>query len=166
MLDDNGNVLLLSDGSLICRNCTDRGRVCGNNTEDLAILIGDQAFCTTCFSCCNCDKRIENFKYAQTSRGISCVECYESLIKRRPKKRGVLKNRPPKLELDGIDKDLPPLPVLGPPRPVDLIPEMRPADDDSWYFGGLITPTGLSGSFKPGSQGIGSENDQNLFGFF
>lgn len=36
-------------------------------------------------------------------------EYYKSLIKRRPKKRGMLKNRLPKLELDGIDKDLPPL---------------------------------------------------------
>ena len=32
--------------------------------------------------------------------GYLPLECYESLIKRRPKKRGVLKNRPPKLELD------------------------------------------------------------------
>ena len=71
----------------------------------------------------------------------------------------MLKNRPPKLELDGTDKDLPPLPALGPPLPGDLIPKMRPADDDSWSFGGSITPTELSGSFKPGSQGIGSEND-------
>ena len=61
----------------------------------------------------------------RTSRGISCLECYESLIQRRPKKRGVLKNRPPKLELDGIDKDLPPLPAPPPRLPGDLIPKMR-----------------------------------------
>lgn len=101
--------------------------------------------------------------YARTSHGISCLECcYKSLVKRRPKKQGMLENRPPKLELDGVDKDLPPLPAIWRLDIGKCVPLMTIGGP----LGGSITPTELSGSFKPGSQGIGSENDQNLFGFF
>ncbi|KAL8960760.1 MAG: hypothetical protein Q9193_002589 [Seirophora villosa] len=86
LLDSDANLLLLGDGSLICNNCTYSCSACGNKIEDLAILTGDQAFCASCFRCRNCKKKIENLKYARTSQGIFCMECHDSLMKRRRKK--------------------------------------------------------------------------------
>ena len=51
LLNPDANHLLLGDGSLICNSCTYDCSSCGNKVEDLAILTGDQAFCTTCFKC-------------------------------------------------------------------------------------------------------------------
>ena len=86
LLDSDANLLLLGDGSLICNNCTYSCSACGNKIEDLAILTGDQAFCSTCFRCRNCKRKIENLRYARTSQGIFCMQCHESLMARRRKK--------------------------------------------------------------------------------
>ncbi|PNP45688.1 hypothetical protein TGAMA5MH_02913 [Trichoderma gamsii] len=86
LLDSDANLLLLGDGSLICNNCTYSCTACGNKIEDLAILTGDQAFCSTCFRCRNCKRKIENLRYARTSQGIFCMDCYETLMARRRKK--------------------------------------------------------------------------------
>lgn len=86
LLDSDANLLLLGDGSLICNNCTYSCNACGNKIEDLAILTGDQAFCSACFRCRNCKRKIENLRYARTSQGIFCMSCHESLMARRRKK--------------------------------------------------------------------------------
>ena len=86
LLDSDANLLLLGDGSLICNNCTYSCTVCNNKIEDLAILTGDQAFCSTCFRCRNCKRKIENLRYARTSQGIFCMQCHETLMARRRKK--------------------------------------------------------------------------------
>ena len=80
ILDPDEYHHFLDDGSLACNGCTYSCSVCNNNIENLAILIGDQAFCSICFKCRNCKKRIEGLKYARTSRGISCMECHELLM--------------------------------------------------------------------------------------
>ena len=82
-----GNLLLLADGNFICDNCTYNCSACGIKIEDLAILTGDQAFCSACFKCRNCKKRIENLKYARTSQGMFCMECHNKLMARRRKKK-------------------------------------------------------------------------------
>lgn len=86
LLDSDANLLLLGDGSLICNNCTYSCSACNNKIEDLAILTGDQAFCSTCFRCRNCKRKIENLRYARTSQGIFCMGCHETLMARRRKK--------------------------------------------------------------------------------
>lgn len=86
LLDSDANLLLLGDGSLICNNCSYTCTACGNKIDDLAILTGDQAFCSTCFRCRNCKRKIENLRYARTSQGIFCMGCHESLMARRRKK--------------------------------------------------------------------------------
>lgn len=86
LLDSDANLLLLGDGSLICNNCTYSCNACGNKIEDLAILTGDQAFCSACFRCRNCKKKIENLRYARTSQGIFCMSCHEALMARRRKR--------------------------------------------------------------------------------
>ncbi|KAJ5432792.1 uncharacterized protein N7458_011948 [Penicillium daleae] len=89
LLDSDAHLLLLGDGSLICSNCTYSCNSCGDKIEDLAILTGDQAFCAQCFRCRNCKKKIENLRYARTSQGIFCMDCHESLMQRRRKKKQV-----------------------------------------------------------------------------
>ena len=86
LLDSDANLLLLGDGSLICNNCTYSCSACNNKIEDLAILTGDQAFCSTCFRCRNCKRKIDNLRYARTSQGIFCMSCHETLMARRRKK--------------------------------------------------------------------------------
>ncbi|KAF4126581.1 hypothetical protein GMORB2_0317 [Geosmithia morbida] len=86
LLDSDANLLLLGDGSLICNNCTYTCSACNNKIEDLAILTGDQAFCSTCFRCRNCKRKIDNLRYARTSQGIFCMQCHETLMARRRKK--------------------------------------------------------------------------------
>ena len=108
LLDSDANLLLLGDGSLICNNCTYSCNACGNKIEDLAILTGDQAFCSACFRCRNCKKKIENLRYARTSQGIFCMSCHEALMARRRKRTK------PRAAANGSlstkEKTLPPLP--------------------------------------------------------
>ncbi|KUL88719.1 hypothetical protein ZTR_05084 [Talaromyces verruculosus] len=120
-LDSDAHLLLLGDGSLICSNCTYSCSSCGNKIEDLAILTGDQAFCANCFKCRNCKRRIENLRYARTSQGIFCMDCHESLMQRRRKKKTAAK-KPNTI----YDKSLPSLPPTmedaRPNREVETLP--------------------------------------------
>lgn len=115
LLDSDAHLLLLGDGSLICSNCTYSCSSCGNKIEDLAILTGDQAYCSNCFRCRNCKRKIENLRYARTSQGIFCMDCHETLMQRRKKKKaagsansGNTKKQSPSLMK--LDKSLPSLP--------------------------------------------------------
>lgn len=49
----------------------------------MAILTGDQAFCSSCFRCRNCKKKITDLQYARTSRDIFCMSCHEMLLARK-----------------------------------------------------------------------------------
>lgn len=49
----------------------------------MAILTGDQAFCSSCFCCRNCKKKITDLQYARTSRDIFCMSCHEMLLARK-----------------------------------------------------------------------------------
>lgn len=108
VLDADANLLLLGDGNLICHSCTYSCSACGQKIEDLAILTGDQAFCSGCFRCRNCKKKIENLRYARTSQGIFCMSCHETLMARRRKKS---RNNTPKAgSVSTKEKALPSLP--------------------------------------------------------
>lgn len=109
LLDSDANLLLLGDGSLICNNCTYSCSACNNKIEDLAILTGEQAFCSGCFRCRNCKRKIENLRYARTSQGIFCMSCHESIVTRRRKRMRTPKHAPASAQ-PGHDKALPSLP--------------------------------------------------------
>lgn len=111
LLDSDAHLLLLGDGSLICNNCTYSCSACGNKIEDLAFLTGDQAFCSNCFKCRNCKRKIENLRYARTSQGIFCMDCHDALMQRRRKKRAAASQtkRPAPAGVK-LDKSLPELP--------------------------------------------------------
>ncbi|KAM3512708.1 hypothetical protein MY11210_003661 [Beauveria gryllotalpidicola] len=119
LLDSDANLLLLGDGSLVCNDCTYTCNACGNKIEDLAILTGDQAFCSTCFRCRNCKRKIENLRYARTSQGIFCMGCHETIMARRRKRSKATTASKAREKEDGVitDKSLPALP-----------PEMIPND--------------------------------------
>ena len=81
LLDSDSNVLL-GNGSLICHACIHSHSVDNVKIEDLVVFIGDQAF----FKCRNCNKKIENLRYARTSRGIFCLDCRDSSRQGRRRK--------------------------------------------------------------------------------
>ncbi|KAJ5827214.1 Rho GTPase activation protein [Penicillium robsamsonii] len=138
LLDSDAHLLLLGDGSLICSNCTYSCSSCNNKIEDLAILTGDQAFCAQCFRCRNCKRKIENLRYARTSQGIFCMECHESLMARRRKRKAggssAKKTAGPNVKLD---KSLPSLPP-------HLLEEAQLMDEESSEYTGTPDPNRIA----------------------
>lgn len=85
LLGCNSNFLVLGDGNLICSNCTYNCKQCGKKIDDLAILTGDQAYCSNCFKCRACKLKIEDLRYARTSKGLFCMSCHEKLVAKKKK---------------------------------------------------------------------------------
>lgn len=81
----NSNFLVLGNGNLICSNCSYNCKQCGKKIDDLAILTGDQAYCSNCFKCRLCKKQIEDLRYARTSKGLFCMTCHEKLVAKKKK---------------------------------------------------------------------------------
>lgn len=83
------NLLLLSDGSPVCGNCSyqvgpglqsaDERRltaqcfVCKQPITEEAIMTGDESYHAHCFTCRTCKRRIEELVFAKTSQGIYCM---------------------------------------------------------------------------------------------
>ncbi|CAG7916471.1 unnamed protein product [Penicillium olsonii] len=138
LLDSDAHLLLLGDGSLICSNCTYSCSSCNNKIEDLAILTGDQAFCAQCFRCRNCKRKIENLRYARTSQGIFCMECHESLMaRRRKRKAGGSSGKKPAGPNVKLDKSLPSLPP-------HLMEEAQVADESPSEYTGTPDPNQMA----------------------
>ncbi|TFK44647.1 hypothetical protein BDQ12DRAFT_730679 [Crucibulum laeve] len=78
------NLLLLSDGSPICANCSYSCNVCRLPILDEAIMTGDDSYHAHCFKCKVCKNRIDELVFAKTSQGIYCMGCHhERMIKMR-----------------------------------------------------------------------------------
>ncbi|KXN90650.1 Beta-chimaerin [Leucoagaricus sp. SymC.cos] len=78
------NLLLLSDGSPICANCSYNCNVCHLPILDEAIMTGDDSYHAHCFKCKVCKNRIDELVFAKTSQGIYCMKCHnERMIKIR-----------------------------------------------------------------------------------
>lgn len=87
------NLLLLSDGSPVCGNCSYQVRigalrwntnsrcsvadiqcfVCKQAITEEAIMTGDESYHAHCFTCRTCKRRIEELVFAKTSQGIYCM---------------------------------------------------------------------------------------------
>ncbi|KAF8629116.1 hypothetical protein AX17_005702 [Amanita inopinata Kibby_2008] len=76
------NLLLLSDGSPVCANCTYCCTICQQAINDEAIMAGDDSFHAHCFKCKICKNRINELTYARTSHGIYCMECHNDRVAR------------------------------------------------------------------------------------
>ncbi|KAK0195319.1 signal transducer [Armillaria mellea] len=78
------NLLLLSDGSPVCANCSYNCNVCKQPILDEAIMTGDDSYHAHCFKCKVCKNRIDELVFAKTSQGIYCMDCHsERMIKIR-----------------------------------------------------------------------------------
>ncbi|KAL0956018.1 hypothetical protein HGRIS_002192 [Hohenbuehelia grisea] len=79
------NLLLLSDGSPICANCTYSCNVCHQPILDEAFMTGEDTYHADCFKCKICHKKIDgDLTFARTSQGIYCMDCHnERMIKIR-----------------------------------------------------------------------------------
>ncbi|KAG9316844.1 RhoGAP-domain-containing protein [Chiua virens] len=70
------NLLLLSDGSPICANCSYNCNICHQPILDEAIMTGDDSYHAHCFKCKVCRNRIDELVFAKTSHGIYCMNCH------------------------------------------------------------------------------------------
>ncbi|KAK5829319.1 hypothetical protein F5H01DRAFT_271455, partial [Linnemannia elongata] len=69
----DSNLLLLSDGSPICEQCSYNCNSCRRPILDEAIMTGDEAYHADCFRCIQCESKIEDLVFAKTSQGIYCM---------------------------------------------------------------------------------------------
>ncbi|KAG5642442.1 hypothetical protein DXG03_002789 [Asterophora parasitica] len=76
------SLLLLSDGSPICTNCTYSCNVCQLPILDEAIMTGDDSYHAHCFKCKVCKCRIDELVFAKTSQGIYCMNCHNDRMAR------------------------------------------------------------------------------------
>ncbi|KAK2467763.1 hypothetical protein APHAL10511_000058 [Amanita phalloides] len=76
------NLLLLSDGSPVCANCTYCCTICQQAINDEAIMAGEDSFHAHCFKCKICKNRIDELTYARTSHGIYCMDCHNDRVAR------------------------------------------------------------------------------------
>lgn len=74
------NLLLLSDGSPICSNCSYSCNVCHLPILDEAIMTGDDSYHAHCFKCKVCKNRIDELVFAKTSQGIYCMDCHNARV--------------------------------------------------------------------------------------
>lgn len=75
-------MLLLSDGSPVCANCSYCCNVCGQPILDEAIMTGEDSYHAHCFNCKVCKKRIDELVFAKTSQGIYCMPCHSDRVAR------------------------------------------------------------------------------------
>ena len=81
------NLLLLSDGSPICANCSYSCNVCKQPILDEAIMTGDDSYHAHCFKCKVCKNRIDELVFAKTSRGIYCMNCHNERVEKSKRHR-------------------------------------------------------------------------------
>ncbi|TYJ58817.1 hypothetical protein B9479_000249 [Cryptococcus floricola] len=74
------NLLLLSDGSPVCGNCSYQCFVCKEAITEEAIMTGDESYHAHCFTCRTCKRRIEELVFAKTSQGIYCMSCHNERV--------------------------------------------------------------------------------------
>lgn len=86
-LTAKSSMLVLGDGSPVCKNCSYVCVSCNKRIADMAVLTNDLSFCMDCFVCRNCKKRIDDLQYARTSQGIFCMACHHALIARKKQRQ-------------------------------------------------------------------------------
>ncbi|KAI0227517.1 Rho-type gtpase-activating protein [Massospora cicadina] len=108
-IEPDSNLLLLSDGSPLCSNCSQHCSVCNLPISDEAVMTADQCYHARCFKCTKCANKIEGSLFARTSSGIYCMSCYAER-REAQKKKGHASNA--SKATNGMkEKSLPSLPV-------------------------------------------------------
>ncbi|KAI0820004.1 RhoGAP-domain-containing protein [Trametes gibbosa] len=92
------NLLLLSDGSPICANCSYSCNVCKLPILDEAIMTGDDSYHAHCFKCKVCKNRIDELVFAKTRQGIYCMDCHNERVARSRRHQARKQERERELE--------------------------------------------------------------------
>ncbi|WAR63765.1 hypothetical protein PtB15_17B366 [Puccinia triticina] len=82
LVEHDTNLLLLSDGSPVCENCSYICSVCKLPISNEAIVTGEESYHADCFRCRSCSNRIEELIFAKTSQGIYCMTCHNERVTR------------------------------------------------------------------------------------
>ncbi|BGP26361.1 Rho-type gtpase-activating protein [Rhodotorula toruloides] len=85
LVEHSTNLLLLSDGSPVCENCSYICNVCQKPIHNEAIVTGDESYHADCFRCRSCSNRIEELIFAKTQQGIWCMACHNERVARTRK---------------------------------------------------------------------------------
>lgn len=123
-------MLLLGNSKLICGKCIYDCNACGKKIKPLAILTGDQAYCSGCFRCRNCKRKIKHPRYARTSHGVFCMPCHDELMRQREVSRKMKSRKLPALpgsRTDNEDEE-------SKPGKEDPTTPFLPATPRHWYW--------------------------------
>lgn len=82
LVEHNTNLLLLSDGSPVCENCSYMCTICQKPIHNEAIVTGDESYHADCFRCRSCSNKIEELIFAKTNQGIWCMACHNDRVAR------------------------------------------------------------------------------------
>ncbi|KAI9490027.1 hypothetical protein BDB00DRAFT_875726 [Zychaea mexicana] len=80
---EDGSVVQFGDGIWHFECC----HACHEAIKDEAIMTGDEAYHADCFRCVQCNIRIEDLVFTQTSKGIFCTACHELRKQMRQKRK-------------------------------------------------------------------------------
>ncbi|GAA5913420.1 hypothetical protein JCM6882_001956 [Rhodosporidiobolus microsporus] len=101
LVEHNTNLLLLSDGSPVCENCSYICSVCQKPIHNEAIVTGDESYHADCFRCRSCSNKIEELIFAKTNQGIWCMSCHNERVARTRKHAEAKRNRQARKEKEG-----------------------------------------------------------------
>ncbi|GAA5939549.1 uncharacterized protein JCM15063_006212 [Sporobolomyces koalae] len=101
LVEHDTNLLLLSDGSPVCENCSYICSVCSKPIHNEAIVTGDESYHAECFRCRSCSNKIEELIFAKTTQGIWCMSCHNERVARTRKHAEAKKNRGARKEKSG-----------------------------------------------------------------
>lgn len=76
------NLLLLSDGSPVCAQCSYNCAICKEPISHEAIMTGDESYHAACFTCKTCSRHIGELVFAKTTQGIYCMSCHNERVAR------------------------------------------------------------------------------------
>ena len=106
LLDINMNVYLDGEGNPICANCMHNCSICNQPITDFAMMYGICSLSITkaddsgkemyheeCFRCQECHTPISGTVYANTSKGVYCVNCHNERMARSRKHHEERKRR-------------------------------------------------------------------------
>ncbi|GAA6031517.1 hypothetical protein JCM8097_006495 [Rhodosporidiobolus ruineniae] len=101
LVEHNTNLLLLSDGSPVCENCSYICSVCQKPISNEAIVTGDESYHADCFRCRSCSNKIEELIFAKTNQGIWCMSCHNERVARTRKHAEAKRNRQARKDKEG-----------------------------------------------------------------
>ena len=106
LLDINTNVYLDGDGNPICANCMHNCSICNQPISDFAMMygmvsdtltnidcVGKEMYHEECFRCQACHSPISGTVYANTRKGVYCVNCHAERVARSRKHHEERKRR-------------------------------------------------------------------------